>query len=300
MTVSDSASFLERILEHKRAEVARQRAKIPLEELAARLATLPPPRDFAAALRRPGRATLIAEVKKASPSKGVLLERFDPLALARTYAEHGAAAISVLTDLRFFQGSLKYLEGIRAALEGPDRRQEHSGVEDISSVPGLASPVSRLASRVPLLRKDFILDPYQVYEARAYGADALLLIVAALDDATLASLLAQTHELGMQALVEVHDTAELDRALAAGATIVGVNNRDLRTFVTTLETTALVAARLPSANRPLLISESGISTAADVARVHALGADAVLVGEALVTAPDIAAKVRELAMSGER
>jgi indole-3-glycerol phosphate synthase len=155
------------------------------------------------------------------------------------------------------------------------------------------SPIPHPAT--PLLRKDFIFDPYQVYEARAYGADALLLIVAALDDATLASLLALTHALGMQALVEVHDLAELDRALAAGATIVGVNNRDLRTFVTTLETTEQIAARLSSVNRPLLISESGISTAADVARVRASGADAVLVGEALVTAPDIGARVRELA-----
>jgi indole-3-glycerol phosphate synthase len=145
------------------------------------------------------------------------------------------------------------------------------------------------------LRKDFILDPYQVYEARAYGADALLLIVAALDDTALADLLALTRELGMQALVEVHDEIELDRALAAGATIVGVNNRDLRSFVTTLETTQRIAARLPASKRPLLVSESGIATAAAVARVHAWGADAVLVGEGLVTAPDVAARVRELA-----
>ena len=137
--------------------------------------------------------------------------------------------------------------------------------------------------------------PYQVYEARAYGADALLLIVAALDDAALAELLALTHELGMQALVEVHDEAELDRALALGATLVGVNNRDLHTFVTSLETTRRLAARLPANNRPLLISESGIATAADVALVREWGVDAVLVGEALVTAPDVAGRVRELA-----
>jgi indole-3-glycerol phosphate synthase len=147
----------------------------------------------------------------------------------------------------------------------------------------------------PLLRKDFIFDPYQVYEARAYGADALLLIVAVLDDRALTALLTLTYKLGMQALVEVHDEAELDRALAAGAQVIGVNNRNLRTFVTTLETTERVAARLPATNRPLLVSESGIATAADVARVRALGADAVLVGEALITAPDIAGKVRELA-----
>ena len=279
MTRPDSASFLARILEHKRTEVARQSAKVPLAQLHAKMVAAPAARDFAAALRRADRATLIAEVKKASPSKGVLVEQFDPLALAHVYAENGAAAISVLTDGRFFQGSLKYLEGIR------------------HQVPGVSAsdPTHGTRYTVPLLRKDFILDPYQVYEARAYGADALLLIVAALDDASLAALLALTHELGMQALVEVHDEAELERALAAGATIVGVNNRDLHTFVTSIETTERLAARLPSHNRPLLISESGIATAADVARVRAWGVDAVLVGEALVTAPDIAARVRELA-----
>ncbi len=272
----DTGSFLDRILEHKRAEVARQKLKIPLEQLEMRLAGAAPPRDFAAALRRPGRTALIAEVKKASPSKGVLIEHFDPLALAHTYAANGAAAISVLTDVRFFQGSLKYLEGIRGMGDGID------------------SP-SPIPHPPPLLRKDFIFDPYQVYEARVYGADALLLIVAALDDLALAELLALTHQLGMQALVEVHDEAELERALAAGATVVGVNNRDLRTFATTLETTARIAARLPVAGRPVLVSESGIATPADVARVRDWGADAVLVGEGLVKAPDIAARVRELA-----
>src|SRR5262245_1203111 len=283
MTI-DTGSFLDRILEHKRAEVARQKLKIPLAQLEARLAGAPPTRDFAAALRRDTTA-LIAEIKKASPSKGVLIEHFDPLALARTYAANGAAAISVLTDVRFFQGSLKYLEGIRTMDDG-------RWTMDKSTHHRLSSMVYR---PIPLLRKDFIIDPYQIYEARAYGADALLLIVAALDDATLAALLALTHELGMQALVEVHDKAELDRALAAGATIVGVNNRNLHTFVTTLETARELATYLPAHDRPLLISESGISTAADVAQAREWGADAVLVGEALVTAPDVAARVRELA-----
>jgi indole-3-glycerol phosphate synthase len=290
MAVPAAESFLDRILDHKRAEVARQQIKIPLPQLQARAAAAPPPRDFGAALRRPGRTALIAEVKKASPSKGLLLERFDPLELAHSYAENGAAAISVLTDQRFFQGSLKYLEGIR--LMAP--RMEDRGSKIDPAILDSRSSILELPVP-PLLRKDFIFDPYQVYEARAYGADALLLIVAALDDQTLAALLTLTYELGMQALVEVHDEAELDRALAAGAQIIGVNNRDLRTFVTTLETTERVAARLPATDRPLLISESGIATAADVARVRALGADAVLVGEALVTAPDIAARVRELA-----
>lgn len=266
MTVQDAGTFLSRILNHKRAEVERQAAKIPLAQLEALVADAPPARPLDAALRQPDRVALIAEVKKASPSKGVLIENFDPLALARTYAENGAAAISVLTDTRFFQGSLKYLQGIRAHLPLP----------------------------VPLLRKDFIIDPYQVYEARAYAADALLLIVAALADAQLAELLALTHALGMQALVEVHDESELDRALAAGARIVGVNNRDLHSFATTLDTTRRVAGRLPVRDRPLLVSESGISTPAHVAQVRGWGADAILVGEALVRSADIAAHVREL------
>jgi indole-3-glycerol phosphate synthase len=284
MTVSDAGTFLARILDHKRAEVARQALKIHVEQLQASIAAAPPPRPFDAALRRPGRVALIAEIKKASPSKGVLVENFDPLALARTYAENGAAAISVLTDVRFFQGSLKYLQGIRNLAVG----SWGLGVGGSSPTPNSQLPT-------PLLRKDFIIDPYQVYEARAYGADALLLIVAALEDAALGELLALTHELGMQALVEVHDESELERALKLGAALIGVNNRDLHTFVTTLETTRRLAARLPAAGRPLLISESGIATAADVAQVRAWGVDAVLVGEALVTAPDVAGRVRELA-----
>jgi indole-3-glycerol phosphate synthase len=284
MTVSDASTFLTRILDHKRTEVERQALKVPLDQLQAMIATAAPPRAFDVALRRPGRVALIAEVKKASPSKGVLVENFDPLALARTYAENGAAAISVLTDVRFFQGSLKYLEGIRELGDGG----WGIGV-------GKTRPSPKPYPPTPILRKDFILDPYQVYEARAYGADALLLIVAALDDTALAELQVLTRALGMQALVEVHDEAELERALAAGATLVGVNNRDLHTFVTTLETTRRIAARLPATGRPLLVSESGIATAADVALVREWGVDAVLVGEALVTAPDVAGRVRELA-----
>ncbi|MBC8163111.1 MAG: indole-3-glycerol phosphate synthase TrpC [Roseiflexaceae bacterium] len=285
MTI-DTATVLSKILNHKRVEVERQRAKVPLDELRTRLAQAPPVRDFAAALRHPTRATLIAEVKKASPSRGVLIEHFDPVVLAQTYAEHGAAAISVLTDVRFFQGSLKYLEAIRNLnLEARNVR--------LGETTRVLAPSPK--PHVPILRKDFLLDPYQVYEARAYGADALLLIVAALDDGMLAELLKLTHELGMQALVEVHDAEELARALAAGARIIGVNNRNLHTFEVTLATTEQVAARLPQHDRPLLVSESGISSAGDVARVRACGADAVLVGEALVTAGEIGAKVREIA-----
>jgi indole-3-glycerol phosphate synthase len=288
MTIQPAGTFLTRILEHKRAEVVRQSAELPLAQLRARIAAAPPARPFDAALRQPGRAALIAEVKQASPSKGVLIEHFDPLALARTYAINGAAAISVLTDEHFFRGSLDYLRSIR---------QQQFAVGSSQSAANAASTANcRLTTaEAPLLRKDFIIDPYQIYQARAYGADALLLIVAALDDAPLAALLGLTHDLGMQALVEVHDTAELDRALAAGARILGVNNRNLHTFETTLDTTRAVAERLPAHDRPILVSESGIFTAAHVAQVRAWGADAILVGEALVTAPDTAALVRELA-----
>jgi indole-3-glycerol phosphate synthase len=275
----DARTFLERILDHKRGEVARQQAKIPISQLEKQIAQRPAARDFAGALRIPGRTALIAEVKKASPSRGVLIDPFDPLAIARTYAASGASALSILTDQRFFQGSLKYLEGIR------DLDLKATG-----AYPNAAQPPA-----VPLLRKDFILDRYQLYEARAYGADAVLLIVAALEDHVMAALLAETQELGMQALIEVHSVAELTRALAVGATLIGVNNRDLHSFATSLATTQQVSAYLSQEERPVLVSESGIFTADHVAQVRAWGADAILVGEALVTAPDIAAKVRELA-----
>jgi indole-3-glycerol phosphate synthase len=262
-----SETFLDRILDHKAEEVARQQRKVPLAALEEKIGRTAPVRDFATALRRPGGTALIAEVKKASPSRGVLVEAFDHLALANTYIAGGAAAISVLTDVRFFQGSLKYLEAIR----------------QLPSVP-------------PLLRKDFIINPYQVYEARAYGADALLLIVAALEDRLLSELQVLAGELGMQTLVEVHNEAELERAMNLGVTVVGVNNRDLHTFQTSLDTTARLARLLPTGpERPVLVSESGIFTPSHVAEVRDLGADAVLVGEALVTAPDTLAQVQALA-----
>ncbi|PDW03649.1 indole-3-glycerol phosphate synthase TrpC [Candidatus Viridilinea mediisalina] len=260
-------TILAKILTHKAEEVARQRSKVALAALEERCKRAAAVRDFALALRCSAPATaLIAEVKKASPSRGVLREPFDHLELARSYRDAGAAALSVLTDGRFFQGSLKYLEGIR-----------------------------QLAKIPPLLRKDFILDPYQIYEARAYGADALLLIVAALEDSQLHELLALTHELGMAALVEVHTSAEMERALALGAKLIGVNNRDLHSFTTSLATTGQLAQLLPSGpERPLLVSESGIFTPEHVAQVRAYGADAILVGEALVTAPDVAAQTAAL------
>ncbi len=264
-------SVLSRILTHKRAEVARQQIKVPLAALQQRVERAPPVRNFVAALRRGPNVALIAEIKKASPSRGVLLEHFDHLELATTYMQAGASALSVLTDNRFFQGHLKFLQGLRGLQAQQGQAQ-------------------------PLLRKDFLLDPYQVYEARAYGADAVLLIVAALDDDMLGALLELTHTLGMHALVEVHNAEELRRALDADARVIGINNRDLHSFTTTLETTERLVALLPGGERrPVLVSESGIFTAADVARLQASGVDAVLVGEALVTAPDTAARVRELA-----
>lgn len=261
-------TILTRILAHKTEEVARQKLKTPLRELERRAARAPEPRDFAAALRRPPATALIAEVKKASPSRGVLRDPFDHLALARAYIAAGAAAISVLTDVRFFQGSLKYLEAIRQLPDAP-----------------------------PVLRKDFIIDPYQIVEARAYGADAVLLIVAAVPDVErLEDMLLLAQHMGMEALVEVHTEAEVQRALAIGAAVVGVNNRDLHRFETSLETTARLARLLPTGSRrPVLVSESGIFTPEHVAIVRGYGADAVLVGEALVTAPDVEGLARALA-----
>ncbi len=272
MTHRDNRSILEIILEHKRNdELPQRKRQIPLGEVR-RLAETSgaPVRDFAVALRRAdGRVALIAEIKRASPSKGELARgAFRPGALAHTYATNGASAISVLTDERFFKGSLDHLREVRAVVD------------------------------VPLLRKDFILDPYQIYEARAAGADAALLIVAALDDVVLHDLFALTCELGLTPLVEVHDEHETDRALAAGARVIGVNNRDLRTFAADIETTARCAARVISAGSHAddytLVSESGIFTADDVARVATMGVHAILVGESIITSDDVAAQVQTL------
>lgn len=252
-------TILDKILAHKVDEVAATKARTPLNTLRAEAEAAAAPLDFNAALRRQTVA-LIAEVKRASPSKGVLLETFDHQALARDYAANGAAAISVLTDERFFQGHLRYLT-------------------DVKQLAGL-----------PVLRKDFILDPYQVYEARAAGADAALLIVAALADAQLADLHALTTDLGMAALVEVHNEAELERAQKAGARLLGINNRDLKTFDVDLETTKRLAARV--SGDATLVAESGLKTKEDVALMGQMGAHAVLVGEGLVTAADIAYTVR--------
>jgi len=262
--------ILERILAAKREEVAARREAVPLAEVRARAADQAPPLNFAEALAQPG-VTLIAEIKRASPSRGPLRPTLDAGYLATLYATHGAGALSVLTDGPFFQGSLLDLERAREAL----RAQGHA---------------------LPILRKDFIIDPYQVYEARAWGADAVLLIAAALPPAVLSELLALTGELSMHALVEVHNREELETVLSLRPSIIGVNNRDLHTFQTDITTFARLRPLIPQGT--VTVAESGIRTADDVRYLARAGADAVLVGEALVTAPVIAARVRELAFAG--
>ena len=251
--------ILDEIIKAKKEELAERKRNMPLSEFEAPNSR----KDFGSALRRGG-IQLIAEVKKASPAKGLLCPDFDPLRLAQTYADNGAAAISVLTEERYFQGSLEHLAAIKEMLS---RRE------------------------IPLLRKDFIFDPYQVYESQAYGADALLLIVAILSWEQLTGLLGLSHSLGLQCLVEVHDEVELERAVSSGAKIIGVNNRDLRTLAIDLTTTKRLRPLVP-ADR-IVVSESGIRNRADVQMLREWGVDAILVGEALVTAEDVAARMRE-------
>ncbi len=257
-----AGTILDEIVSQKRVEIESARARMPLEELEAQAGDAPPTRDFRAALAGPGPIRMIAEVKKASPSAGVLREDFDPIAIARTYQAHGASCLSVLTDSKFFQGHLITLARIRAAVA------------------------------IPLLRKDFVTDEYQVVEARMAGADAVLLIAEILDDDRLASLLARARGLGMAALVEFHDPINLARVLEAGADLVGVNNRDLTRFATDLDLTLRLRDQIPPG--VVLVSESGIRTRADVERLERAGVDAILVGESLMRAPDIGWAVEDL------
>ena len=247
-------SILERIVAAKRAEISA--AKRPVD-----LKSAPPVRDFIAAVRAK-RPAVIAEIKRASPSKGVLRQDFDPAAIAKRYEEAGAACVSVLTDREFFQGAPEHLSTARAAC------------------------------KLPALRKDFIIDPYQVYEARALGADCILLIVACLDDAQLGELEALAHRLGMAVLVEVHDAEELERGLKLKTPLLGINNRNLRTFETRLETTLALLPRVPPER--IVVTESGILAPADVARMRASGVHTFLVGEAFMRAPDPGAALHTL------
>jgi indole-3-glycerol phosphate synthase len=288
--------MLDEIMAWKREELPARQAAMPPTSLRALAATAPDPVDFAAALRRPG-VSLIAEVKRASPSRGLLCKDFDPAKLARTYADGGAAAISVLTDSRFFQGQLEHLTTVKETLvEGKPDRSAHPKARQ-TATQDTHHPITPSAS-LPVLRKDFIYDPYQVLEARVAGADALLLIVAVLGDNDLKRLLDETRRNGMEALVEVHDEAEVERALAAGARVIGINNRDLRTFAIDLQTTARLRPLIPS--DCLVVAESGIHTPDDVRRLAGMGVDAMLVGESLVAAKpeERLRKVRELVRAG--
>lgn len=257
------SDVLQQIVAYKRTDVAQRKRATSLADIDAAARAQTPPRGFAAALEAmTARPALIAEIKKASPSKGLIREDFHPPSLARAYAEGGAACLSVLTDEPSFQGHDSYLVAARGAVA------------------------------LPALRKDFMVDPWQIAESRAYGADAILIIMACTEDMLASELAAAAKSFGMDALVEVHDEAELDRALFLDAKLIGVNNRDLRSFVTSLETTERLASRIP-ADR-LLVAESGINTAADIARLQRVGARAFLVGESLMRQADVSAATRAL------
>lgn len=259
------SDILQRILAVKAQEIGAAQARVSLAQMQVAARAAPLARDFTGALRAKiaaGKPAVIAEVKKASPSKGVLREQFDPAAIAATYERHGAACLSVLTDVQFFQGKL---DDLRAA---------------------------RDACALPVLRKDFMMDPYQVYEARAAGADCILLIVAALEPGCMRELEAIAHELGMAVLVEVHDGAELEAALALETPLIGVNNRNLHTFETTLETTLGLLAKIPAER--LVITESGILKADDVTKMRAHAVHGFLVGEAFMRAADPGAELERL------
>lgn len=266
---------LDQIMAAKREEVPAQMAEVSLAEVKAFARLAPDPIDFAGALTAHAGASLIAEVKRASPSKGLIAQDWDPELIGETYARSGAAAISCLTDVRFFQGKLEYLTAIKERLRA-------------------------IGKPVPVLRKDFIYHEYQVYEARMAGADALLLIVGVLSDNELRKLYDLTYQLGIQALVEVHDEQELERALAIDVHIIGVNNRDLRTFTVDIETTGRLRALIPPGK--LLVGESGIRHEEDVQRMAAMGCDAILVGETFckLRQPERAARVRAFVEAGAR
>jgi indole-3-glycerol phosphate synthase len=255
-------TILDKIVATKRTEIERAKSALPEVELRAKLADAPPVRNFFTPLAAHGPIKLIAEVKKASPSAGIIRADFEPVAIAKTYAAHGASCISVLTDEAYFQGHLDFLRQIRAAVQ------------------------------LPVLRKDFILDTYQVVEARAAGADAVLLIAECLDDCNLRKLFNAICELGMTPLVELYEPENLQRVFDAGATLIGINNRNLHTFDVDLERTIRMRKLVP--DECVLVGESGIKTHNDVQRLESAGVDAILVGETLMRESDIGAAVDRL------
>jgi indole-3-glycerol phosphate synthase len=254
--------MLDEIVTTKRDEVEAAKARLPFEELKRRTASRFAERSFRQALAVPGRLSLIAELKRKSPSRGMLRERFDPVSLAQTMERAGAAALSVLTDEPYFGGSLDFLRDVKQFTE------------------------------IPALRKDFVVDPYQVYEAALYEADAVLLIVRILSEETLAECMQAADRLGLEPLVEVHSEEELDTALRAGASVLGINHRDLGTFTMDATLSERLVPRIPAGK--LIVAESGIQSPADVKRMRRLGVHAILIGEALMTAPSPAAKIGEL------
>jgi indole-3-glycerol phosphate synthase len=256
------STILDEIVSSKQVEISASRNRVPLEDLLPQVATAAPVRDFYAALRATGSIHLIAEIKKASPSARTIRANFDPVALAQTYQQHGASCLSVLTDAPYFEGCLEYLAQVRAHIA------------------------------IPVLRKDFLIDSYQVFEARAAGADAILLIAEILDDSLLQQLLKQAQALGMSALVEFHDESNIPRVLASGAKLIGINNRNLRDFTTDVEHTLRLRDRIP--RDVVLVSESGIRTRRDVERLEAAGVSAILVGESLMRAPDLGLATAQL------
>lgn len=261
-------TILDEIMTFHRENLPKTMREIPLADLRALASVAPPTLDFYAVLKRPG-VSLIAECKKASPSKGLIVPHYDAVEIAKAYAKAGASAISVLTDGRHFQGSLADLRDVKEAVG---------------------------KKKVPVLRKDFIFDPYQVYEARVAGADALLLIAAVLSDADLRELLALTHRLEMNALIEVHTEEELARVLPLQPRIVGINNRDLQTFEVDFDNTARLRKLIPA--EVVTVGESGIKTAADVRKMAQIGVDAILVGETLVKSKDIYKTTAEFVKAG--
>jgi indole-3-glycerol phosphate synthase len=261
----EPAEILQRILARKAQEIAERSARLPLRKLSRQVETAPAPRGFVRALEKKlktGAPAVIAEIKKASPSKGVLAQHFDPAAIARSYERNGATCVSVLTDTDFFQGNDAHLQAARAACN------------------------------LPLLRKDFTLDVYQLYEARVIGADCVLLIVAALGDTQMRELAALAVDLGLDVLIEVHDEPELERALRVDTALIGINNRDLRTFEVSLDITLKLLNKIPPDR--VVVTESGIRSIDDVARLRAHGVGAFLVGEAFMKAADPGAKLAEL------